>query len=99
MANLNVTYDEMRQSAGRLEAGRQQINETLVSLRSMVDQLVSSGFQTQLASGAFQDTYGKFTTGATQAIEGLDGMASFLKGAAQAMETTDQELAKAIKQD
>jgi len=98
MPNLNVTYDEMQQSAARLDAGKQQITDTLMSLKGMVDQLVASGFQTELASGAFNDTYSQFTTGAQNAINGLEGMSGYLRSAAQAMQTTDSELARAIQQ-
>lgn len=97
MANLNVTYGEMQESATRLDAGKQQITDTLVSLKSMIDQLVASGFQTELASGAFNETYTQFTTGAQNAINGLEGMSGYLRAAAQAMQTTDSELARALK--
>ncbi|QJU54263.1 WXG100 family type VII secretion target [Herbiconiux sp. KACC 21604] len=99
MANLNVTYEEMTEAAGRLDTGRDQMTTTLTDLRRLIDQLVADGFQTQMASGAFHETYQKFTTGTTQAIEGLQGLSQFLRSAAEAMQKTDEELAKAIRQD
>lgn len=98
MANLNVTYDEMNDAATRLDQGRDTMTNTLTELKNLIDQLVAGGFQTQLASGAFQDTYEQFTTGTTQAVNGLDGMAKFLRGAATAMQSTDEQLARAIQQ-
>ncbi|WP_368499005.1 WXG100 family type VII secretion target [Herbiconiux sp. A18JL235] len=98
MANLNVTYEEMTEAAGRLDTGRDQMTTTLTDLRRLIDQLVANGFQTQMASGAFDDTYEKFTNGTTQAVEGLQGLSQFLRSAAEAMQKTDEELAKAIRQ-
>ncbi|CAN5327624.1 hypothetical protein BH09ACT6_BH09ACT6_03810 [soil metagenome] len=98
MANLNVTYEEMTQAASRLDAGRDQMTHTLTDLRRLIDQLVANGFQTQMASGAFNDTYEKFTSGTTQAVSGLEGLSQFLRSAAEAMAKTDEELAKSIKQ-
>ncbi|MCU1479685.1 MAG: family type secretion target [Subtercola sp.] len=98
MANLNVTYEEMTQAASRLDAGRDQMTTTLTDLRRLIDQLVAGGFQTQLASGAFNETYEKFTSGTTQAVSGLEGLSQFLRSAAEAMAKTDEELAKSIRQ-
>jgi WXG100 family type VII secretion target len=98
MANLNVTYEEMNDASHRLDAGRDSMTNTLTELKNLIDQLVAGGFQTQLASGAFQDTYEQFTSGTTQAVQGLDGMAKFLRGAATAMQNTDEQLARAIQQ-
>ncbi|WP_129788413.1 WXG100 family type VII secretion target [Promicromonospora panici] len=96
MADLNVTYDEMRSQANQLRTGQQTIMDTLTDLSNQVNNLVASGFVTQQASGAFQGSYEQFTVGAKQAIEGIEGMASFLESAAQAMQDTDQSLAQGI---
>jgi WXG100 family type VII secretion target len=96
MADLNVTYDEMRSQANQLRTGQQTIMDTLTDLSNQVNNLVASGFVTQQASGAFQASYDEFTGGAKQAIEGIEGMASFLESAAQAMQDTDQSLAQGI---
>lgn len=98
MANLNVTYQEMIDAAQRLDAGREQMTTTLTDLSRLIDQLVAEGFQTQLASGAFNETYEKFTSGTTQAVHGLEGLSQFLRSASDAMQKTDEELAKAIRQ-
>jgi WXG100 family type VII secretion target len=96
MANMNVTYDELRSQANQLRLGQQTITETLTNLQTQVNNLVASGFQTDAASGAFQGSYEEFTTGATQAIEGLEGMASFLEQAAQTLQDVDSQLASGI---
>lgn len=97
MANLNVTYAEMESAAGRLRAGQAELEQKLNELRQQVAQLVANGFTTSAASGAFDESYQKFTTGATQTVQGIDGMAQFLNKAAQAMQQTDEQLAAAIR--
>jgi WXG100 family type VII secretion target len=97
MANVNVTYDELRGQAAQLRNGQQQLTEILHNLQTQVNNLVSSGFVTDQASGAFQTSYEEFTTGTTQAIEGLEGMASFLEQTATTLADVDSQLAQGIR--
>ncbi|MFC6508262.1 WXG100 family type VII secretion target [Promicromonospora citrea] len=96
MANMNVTYEELRGTAGQLRNGQTAIMDQLTNLSTQVNNLVASGFVTDQASGKFQQSYEEFTTGAKQAIEGIEGMASFLEQAAQTLQDTDQQLASGI---
>ncbi|HVV75116.1 MAG TPA: WXG100 family type VII secretion target [Mycobacteriales bacterium] len=97
MADLNVTYADLNDTAGKLRAGQQDMDQQLSSLGSQVQNLVSSGFQTDHASGAFHDTFTQFQTNLKQAIDALDSLASYLEQAAKAMEDTDTQLASAIQ--
>ena len=97
MANVNVTYEEMRSQATKLAAGRQEIESKLNELKGQVDALVSGGFVTDSASAAFQSSYDEFSKGASQTIEGLDGMGNYLTKAAEAFQSVDSELASALK--
>lgn len=96
MANMDVTYDDLTGTATQLRTGQQAIMDQLTSLSTQVDNLVASGFRTEMASGKFQTSYGEFTTGAKQAIEGLEGMASYLEQVARTLQETDQQLAQGI---
>ncbi len=96
MANLNVTYDQMSGAAGRLRDGQGELEATLQRLRQLVAQLVQDGFTTTRASGAFDSSYTEFTTGATKTVQGIEGMASFLEKAAQALQSTDEQLASQL---
>lgn len=96
MANVNVTYGEMTDAAGRLTTGKEEVISKLTELQALVNNLVGSGFVTDQASGAFQTSYETFTHGTTEAVNGLEGMASFLNQAATALEGVDSELAKGI---
>lgn len=96
MANLNVTYEEMKDAAGRLTAGKEDINTKLTELQTLVNNLIGSGFVTDTASGAFGNSYDSFTQGVTQAVAGLDGMSQFLITAADTLQSTDEQLGSAI---
>lgn len=96
MPNLNVTYQDMRDAGTRLRSGEEEIESKLRELKSLVDGLVSGGYVTDKSSVAFTASYQEFNTGATQTIEGLNGMSQYLTAAADALEQTDAELAKAL---
>lgn len=97
MANMNVTYSEMTDAAGRLITGKDDLVSKLSELQTLVNNLVGSGFVTDSASGAFQTSYETFTQGTTQAVTGLDGMSQFLTAAADALSNVDTELGNAIR--
>ena len=97
MADLNVTYEEMRAASNKLKSGQSEIEATLAQLKSHIDNLVSSGYVTGKSSKAFEASYDEFNTGAKQTIEGLTGMGDYLEKAAEALEGTDEQLASALK--
>lgn len=96
MAGLQVTYGEMHSTAARLTNGEAELKTKLTELQGIVSNLVSEGFRTDQASGAFKESYDKFTTGAQSAVAGIDGMVTFLNKAAEAMQQMDQGLAQGI---
>lgn len=98
MANMNVTYDQMHTAAQRLRSGQSEIEANLQNLRQLVAQLVQDGFTTSRASGAFDASYTEFSTGATKTIQGIEGMATFLDKAAEALRSTDEQLASSLGQ-
>ena len=96
MANLNVTYADIETMVSNLRNGQGELNDILSKLKGQVDQLVASGFVTDRASGAFEASYTEFNTGATQAVNGLEGMYTFLTKAQQAMRDLDSQLASSL---
>ncbi|MDR0488368.1 MAG: WXG100 family type VII secretion target [Propionibacteriaceae bacterium] len=96
MANVNVTYEEMRTAAQKLNAGKEEINNKLAELKRYIGNLVSSGFVTDQASVKFNETYTTYTTGATQTISALEDLANYLNVAANAMQETDSQLAAGL---
>ena len=96
MSNVNVTYEDMESAAGRLVAGQHEIDSQLAHLKSMIDQLVSSGYVTDASSKQFHSSYEEFNHGAKNVIEGLQGMGSFLKTSASTFKEADTRLARAL---
>lgn len=96
MADMQVTYDLLDHTANQLRAGHEELEATLARLRSLVSDLVSRGFVTTRASGAFDQASEDFTNGAKQTLSGLQGMSQFLIGAATTLRNTDEQLARSI---
>ncbi|MGH3166556.1 MAG: WXG100 family type VII secretion target [Trebonia sp.] len=97
MANLNVTYADMQSAANQLRSGEQQIQSDLARLKSLIDNLVASGYVTDASSKQFESSYTQFNQGATKMIDGLNGMGQYLDSAAKAFGETDTQLASALK--
>ncbi|WP_239344539.1 WXG100 family type VII secretion target [Frankia sp. CiP3] len=97
MPNLNVTYTEMDDASTRLRNGKADIEAHLNALKRTVDGLVASGYVTDQSSVQFQDSYDTFNTGVTNTLVGLDGMAEYLKRAAEAFRTADTQLANSLR--
>jgi WXG100 family type VII secretion target len=96
MANVQVNYEQLQQSANRLRAAQQDIETRLAQLRAMIDGLVQSDFKTDLASGKFQQSYAQWTTGAKQVIAGLDGMTTFLNTVVKQHQSLDSQLSQTL---
>ena len=97
MANLNVTYADLESTASRLRSGQTDIEQRLTELKRLVDTLISEGFRTDKASGAFGTSYEQFNSGATKTIQGLEGMAQFLRSAMEQFTQQDEALSAAIR--
>ena len=98
MANLNVSYEEMRGAAQQLRAGQETMSGTLTELTTLVDNLVESGFQTDNASLSYRDQMGQFNTSTTEAVNALEPLAAFLEQAADTLAGSDADLANSIQQ-
>ena len=94
MANVHVDYEQLQSSASQLRSGQQEVESLLARLKSMIDNLVSSGFVTDQASGKFQQSYEQWNSGAKNVIQGLQGMSSFLDKAIAQHQQLDSELSK-----
>lgn len=96
MANLNVTYDDLRATAQHLLAGKDDMQQKLAELSNAVNTLTANGFQAEHSSAAYRDSFDQFTTGTRNAIDGLEGLSKFLVSAADALQQTDEGLAQSI---
>ena len=98
MANVNVTFSDMKDAATKLRSGEDELKTKINELAAYINSLVTDGFVTDSASGAFQHTYETFSSNATQTVSALDDLARFLDSAADALQQTDQSLAQSIGQ-
>ena len=96
MADVHVDYSQVQTSASALQSGQQEIEAQLARLKTTIDNLVSSGFVTDLASGKFHNSYEQWNTGARNVIAGLEGMSAFLKTAIAQHQQLDQQLSSAV---
>ncbi len=96
MANLNVTYDDLRATAQHLLAGKDDLQQKLAELSNAVNTLTANGFQAEHSSAAYRDSFDQFTTGTRNAVDGLEGLSKFLVSAADALQQTDEGLAQSI---
>jgi WXG100 family type VII secretion target len=94
-ANVNVTYEEMRTAADNLKSGEDEIRDKLTRMHTMIKTLINEGYVTDKSSKKFDENYEEFNEGVGKTIEGLDGMAAYLKAAADAFEQADSDLATA----
>lgn len=96
MANINVSYADIQGIASQLTSGKTNLEQELNRLKGLVDDLVATGFVTDKASKAFGASYEQFTTGSTQAIDGLDGLSQFLTKSAGSLQDLDSQLASSL---
>jgi len=80
----------------KLKAGQLEVEEVLTRLKNAVTSLTSSGFQTDASSVQFETSYEEFNTGVKKTIEGLEGMAGYLKTAADTFKDVDEQLKKGL---
>jgi WXG100 family type VII secretion target len=98
MANLNVTYQEMSDSATKMRNDKADIDAKLTECKSIVDNLTNNGFVTEQASGKFDEVHTDFINSANQAMETLDQLSQWLDKAVQAMQDMDTQLAGSLNQ-
>lgn len=91
---VHVDYEQLNSSASQLQSGREEIEAQLGRLKTMIDNLVTGGFKTELASGKFQQSYDQWNTGAKNVMQGLEGMTGFLKNAISQHQQLDSQLSQ-----
>ena len=96
MANLNVTYAEMSDSATRMRNNKNEIDSRLTECKSIVDNLTGSGFVTDQASGKFDEVHTEFVNAANEVMENLDLLSEWLDKAVEALRDMDTQLAGSL---
>ena len=96
MTDINVGYEGLQSAAGQLQSGREELDQKLQQLQTVINELTSSEFKTQVASDKFSEYYQQWTTSARGALEALDGMSQYLNQVMQGHEQLDQQLSGGI---
>lgn len=96
MANLNITYSEMSDSATRMRNNKDEIDARLTECKAIVDNLTSSGFVTDQASGRFDEVHTEFVNHANELMENLVLLSEWLDKAVEALREMDTQLAGSL---
>jgi WXG100 family type VII secretion target len=96
MANLNITYAEMSDSATRMRNNKDEIDHKLSECKIIVNDLTASGFVTDQASGRFDEVHNEFNSSATQVMETLTQLSVWLDKAVEALRDMDTQLAGSL---
>jgi WXG100 family type VII secretion target len=96
MANLNVTYSEMSDSATKMRNDKNDIDAKLTECKSIVDDLTNSGFVTDQASGKFDEVHTEFINSANKVMDTLDQLSQWLDKAVDAMRDMDTQMAGSL---
>jgi WXG100 family type VII secretion target len=90
----HLSFPQVQNSATRLNKEKEDIEQKLTQLKTMIDNLVSSEFVTERSSGKFQEDYDQWNTGAKQVMRGLEGMSRFLSTAITKHRELDESLSR-----
>lgn len=92
MANLDITYQEMSDTATRLRTNKTDIDDKLTECKSIVNSLTQNGFVTDKASGHFDQVHTDFVNSANEAMDTLEQLSTWLDKAVEAMQDMDTQL-------
>jgi len=98
MPNLNITYAEMTESAGRLRSNKAEIDSRLEDSKRLVNSLVASGFVTDQASGRFDEVNTQFVASANELMMNLEMLSKWLDDAVTALQDVDTQMASSLRQ-
>jgi WXG100 family type VII secretion target len=88
---VHVDHAAMAAQAQRLASTRAELDSTLASIKAQVQELVSSGFVTDSASGSFAAAQERWNTAATNCVQELELMAQYLTKTSDAFAGVDHE--------
>jgi WXG100 family type VII secretion target len=95
-ANINATYHEMSDTATRMRNNKTDIDEKLNDCINIVNNLTTSGFVTEQASGKFDQVHNDFNRSAQQAMDTLDQLSLWLDKTVEALRDMDTTLAGSL---
>ena len=97
MADFTVSYAGLEEAASQLDVGRDNLEQQIESLNRLIKDLVSDGFVTSSASGAYHEAFLQYSNGAKLTIAKLEEFAKFLRNAMDVIRETDEQLAQRFR--
>ena len=95
-ANVEVSYARLDSIATALKTGRQNISDELLTMKSSVDNLVGSGFQTPTSSARFAEVYQQLNEASESIFSIMDSLSGFLLAAEERLKATDSSQAQGL---
>jgi 6 kDa early secretory antigenic target len=93
MAQLAVTFEDLRTQSTSVQTGATDVNDILTRLTAQIADLAARWEGG--ASQAFQSRWQEWQAGAKSIQQAMDDMGVFLRTAAETYERTEQELTQA----
>lgn len=84
-----VNAQEMHDAADRLVISKDEIQAKLDEMRARINDLVTAGYDTEVGSKRFHDTFTQFVSGQSDSIKAIDSLATYLRQTADAFVDVD----------
>ena len=97
MAQIRITPEELRSGAEFLGARLESINQEVAQLKSKIDEVTGNwegAAQSSFVDSFLNDMYPMLSKTLPEVIEGIEGQ---LNGAADTLESADEEISNAFK--
>lgn len=93
MQKLTVQSEDLRQQSTEVDRGAQEVESIIGQLGGQISQLAANWAGG--ASDAFRDRWDEWQRGARDIKQAMDDMAQFLRQAAEAYESTEEQIKSA----
>ncbi|GAB2686084.1 WXG100 family type VII secretion target [Thalassiella azotivora] len=88
---VHVEHGALEAQAANLANTKNELESVLTRLQGQIQELISSGFVTDAASGSFGEAHERWTTAARQCVSELELMSQYLGKASEAFASVDQQ--------
>ncbi|MFI1393702.1 WXG100 family type VII secretion target [Streptomyces sp. NPDC020681] len=93
---ISIDPTEIEEAATWLRNQKEQLQQSLQEADTKMADVVAAAYSTPGSETKFKPYWDEYNTGTKNAIEGLEGVSSFLKAVAEAFVGTDDQTAGSI---
>ncbi|GII52604.1 hypothetical protein Pth03_09930 [Planotetraspora thailandica] len=97
--SIILDFDDVLEVSQRLDSAKEHIVPMLTELQNRIHAMCGESFVFPESSVATQETYDKFNTGLTSAMEGISGFASMFRDVLNSMQEMDRNLAGELRKN